>query len=277
MTDYNASRRFIKARSARLVGILPGRSTQIQGLFLHSTRSGVKDNGDGPGTENWATSSSNPGAYWDMLIFGTGQQVKSTYWERDEQPLWCAGKGGEGTWSAQDNFIQVEISQGTIDSKFTPESIESLCQFTAEMASIYKFPIIRIPDLVQVGVRPWGIADHANSANGRYYGKSDVGPLFSWWQYIQRSNEILKELTGEQGMTPEERKEFDELKKFVAQLRTQAWGPGKGADGKPSWDVPPPMRDSANPYADATMYDVAAQKSGRFTITGDVTLTTKGK
>lgn len=267
MTDYNASRRFIKARQARLVGTLPGRNSQIQGIFLHSTRSGVKNNDDGPGTESWATSSSNPGAYWDMLIFGTGQQVKSTYWEKDEQPLWCAGYGDEGTWSAQDNFIQVEISQGTVDSPFTPESIESLCQFVAEQARIYKFPLQRIQFMGQTGQRPWGIADHQNSANGRKYGKSDVGPLFPWDTFLTRTAELL---ANGGGMTEAERKEFNELREHVAQLRKQAWG--EGPDG-----APPPMRDSKNPYAKATMYDVEAMKAGgvstgTYVINGTVTL-----
>lgn len=203
MTDYNASRRFIKARLPRLVGNLPGRSKQIQGLFVHSTRGGTKNNDDGPGTEAWANHPQNPGGFWDMLFYGTGQQVKSTYWERDEEPRWCAGGGGPGsnTWSAQDNFIHCEISHGTIDSDFTPESIESFAQFTAEQSLIYKFPVKRIEFLTQKGPRPWGIADHQNSANGVYYGKSDVGPMFPWKSYLARVNEILK---GEEGVTKEE-------------------------------------------------------------------------
>lgn len=264
MTDYNASRRFIKARKASLVGNLTGRSKQIQGVFLHSTRSGVKDNDDGPGTENWATRSSNASSFWDFLIFGTGQQVKSTYWEKDEQPLWCAGYGEDGTWSAQDNFIHIEISQGTIDSEFTKESIESLCQFVAEQANIYKFPVRRIGHLDQYSqFRPWGIANHQDSDNGKKLGKSDVGPLFPWSQFLSRTTELLTE---GQAMSPAERKEFDELKEHVAQLRKQAWGEGKNGG-------PPPMRDKDNPYADATMYDVAKSAGkGTFRVSGTLRL-----
>lgn len=191
--DYNAKRRFIKARLPRLYAILPDRSRSIKGVFIHSTRSGRTDGDDGPGTENWANHPENPGAFWDMLIFENGQQVKSTNWETDEEPRWCAGAGGPGTWSAQRNYIHVEVAQGRPEDPYSAESIESLAQWIAEMARTYGFAITRIPYLSQTGKPPEGLAAHDASANGKVYGKSDPGPTFPWELLIRRINTINSE------------------------------------------------------------------------------------
>lgn len=204
-TDYNAQRRFIKARLPRLVGALPGRSAHIKGVFIHSTRSGRTDGDDGPGTENWANHPENPGGFWDLLIFENGQQVKSTNWEQDEQPLWCAGGGalGSGTWSAQDNYIHVELAQGTNDDPFTAEQMESLAQFVAEQALLHKFAVRRIDYLTQKGAPPEGLASHDASANGTHYGKSDPGTMFDWNLLIRRANAINSEIMEEEQMREE--------------------------------------------------------------------------
>ena len=194
MTDYNAGRRFIKARRASLVGVLPGRSKNIRGVFIHSTRGGSTDPNydDGPGTEAWGNSASNTGAFWDGLIYRTGQQVKCTNWEQDEQPLWAAGWGEAGTWSAQENYIHLEFAQSTINQLFSEEELESGAQWCAELARTYKFPVERIQFLSQTGAAPGGFCDHQNSANGKKLGKTDPGPLFPWGAFLGRVRELVE-------------------------------------------------------------------------------------
>jgi hypothetical protein len=215
MSDYNASRRFIRARRADLVGILPGRAHQIRGVFLHSTRSGRCGNPlEGVGTENWMSHPGNPGAAYDALIYPDGQQVQATRWDRDEQPLWAAGWGNAGTWSAQQNYIHIEIAQACIDDPFTPEQIESAAQWTAEIFRPLVAPFIeRIPFLAQVGTAPYGVADHQHSANGRKLGKSDPGPLWPWADYLARANQLLHE---EETMTPEQLARLERLERLLA-------------------------------------------------------------
>lgn len=205
MPDYNAGRRWIKARRGNLVGHLPGRAESICGVFVHATRSGRFGNDDGPGTENWGNHPGNPGGFQDIIIGGTGQQVQCCRWDLNEQPLWAGGDGGGSTWNAQQYYLHVEVSQGTIDSPFTEESIESAAQFTAEQSRIYGFEIVRIPFLAQVGVPPEGICDHQNSANGRKLGKSDPGPLWPWDRFIARARELAQQ---EDGMTDDQVKEI---------------------------------------------------------------------
>lgn len=188
MTDYNAERRFIRARLDRLVGNLPNRRSTIKGVFLHSTRSGRCGNPvEGEGTENWMFHPSNQGAAYDGLVYPNGQQVKAMRWEEDEQPLWAGGWGGERTWNAQQFYVHLEVAQGCIDDPFTDEQIESTAQWTAELAQRYAFDIKRIVFLDQTGVPPEGVCDHQNSANGAKLGKSDPGYMWPWEQFIKRA------------------------------------------------------------------------------------------
>jgi len=244
--DYNANRRFIKARLPRLVGSLPGRGKQIRGVFIHSTRSGNSGGDDGPGTENWANNPANPGAFWDALIYENGQQVKCTNWERDEQPLWAGGQGDGNTWSAQENYIHLEFAQGLISDPFTPAQMESGAQWIAEMARVHGFPVQRIEFLAQTGPRPYGLCDHEHSANGRKLGKSDPGPQFGWAALIERINEInrpepVPEPPGGDDVT---REEYDALAKRIYQLETQNWGENPKV----------PRGTPEQPYADSTMF-----------------------
>lgn len=179
--------RFIKARRADLVGINRGRSGRIRGVMIHATRSGRYDNDDGPGTENWGNNPNNGGAFQDAIVGGDGTRILCTNIERDEQPLWCAGWGGDETWNAQDYYLMVEFSQGTIDSRYTFEEIDSGAQLVGRWAKQYGFEIIRIPELWQTGYAPEGLCTHDRSANGRKLGKSDPGPLFPWEEFIRRA------------------------------------------------------------------------------------------
>lgn len=246
MVDYNAGRRFIKARNSWLVGHLPYRGQTIRGIFVHATRSGHSAGDDGPGTENWFGhpangTVANGGAMADMIIYESGQQVQCIHWELDEQPLWAGGWGGSETWNAQQFYIHVEMAQGTIDDPFTPEQMESLAQFTAEMARRYAFVVQRILFLSQVGKAPDGICDHEHSANGVKLGKSDPGPLFPWSDFIARANTLLQ--PEEEPMTPAERAEIDarfkamdaeilSLKNSRYQLGVAALGVEHAPDGR---------------------------------------------
>jgi hypothetical protein len=245
--DYNANRRFITSRLPRLVGNLPGRGKAIRGVFIHATRSGHSEGDDGPGTENWASNPSNTGAFWDALIYEDGQQVKCTNWEQDEQPLWAAGYGNSGTWSAQDNYIHIEFAQGTIDDEFTAAQLESGAQWIAEMARVHAFPVQRIAFLAQTGERPYGLADHENSANGRKLGKSDPGYRFPWAALIERITEINNPSRPEPenpGGDDVTREEYEALAARIYQLETQNWGEHPKV----------PRGTPEQPYADSTMF-----------------------
>jgi len=192
--------RFIKARNWWLVGTM---KRDIRGIMLHSTRSGVvnpSDYDDGPGTENYASSPNNLAAYWDMLTWRTGQRIKSTYWENDEFPQWCAGQGNAGTWPAHQYYLQHEIAQCRVDQPFSKDSILSVAEWTAVQCLTYNFKPERIDFLSQVGDAPRGICTHQGSANGVKLGKSDVGYMFPWDDFLGRVNEILEDV----GMTPQE-------------------------------------------------------------------------
>lgn len=194
MKDYNAERRFIRARLDRLVGKLPNRRNTIKGVYLHATRSGRCGNPvEGEGTENWMFHPSNQGSAYDGLVYPNGQQVKAMRWEEDEQPLWAGGYGDFGTWNAQQFYVHFEIAQGCIDDPFTDEQVESTAQWVAELAQRYVFDIRRIEFLFQTGVPPEGICDHEHSANGVKLGKSDPGHMWPWEQFIKRARVLARQ------------------------------------------------------------------------------------
>lgn len=206
MKDYNAERRFIRARLDRLVGHLPNRRNTIKGVFLHTTRSGRCGNPvECEGTENWMFHPSNKGSAYDGLVCGSGQQIKAMRWEEDEQPLWAGGYGDEGTWNAQQFYVHLEIAQACIDDPFTDEQVESTAQWTAELAKRYFFDISRIAFLSQTGVPPEGVCDHQHSANGAKLGKSDPGPLWPWEKFIKRAR-VLAGQDEDEDMLESERK-----------------------------------------------------------------------
>jgi N-acetylmuramoyl-L-alanine amidase len=217
VTDYNAGRRFARARLPRLFGTLPGRSTQIRGVFLHSTRSGRCGNpAEAEGTENWLNNPNNPGGAWDGLIGYDGEQVKCSHWERDEQPLWAGGFGGPGTWSAQANYLHIEICQPCITDPYTDAQVESVAQWTAELARVHGFDIVRIPYLEQVGEPPQGVTSHDSSANGRRLGKSDPGPLWPWDRFIARARQLAGHAEEDtMGMTPAELERLERLERLL--------------------------------------------------------------
>jgi N-acetyl-anhydromuramyl-L-alanine amidase AmpD len=197
---------------------LLNRGRQIVGVTLHSTRSGVRDGDDGPRTERWAANpqnrakdvNGNPldwGSFQDVIIFEDGTQVICTNWER-EFPSWCAGKGSDpNTWAMSDNYVQIEIGQGQLDEPFTAAAIDSTAQLVAAWAHQYGFPIQRIPFVTQVGAAPKGITTHEDCANGRYYGKSDPGPMFPWPEFLAKAQAYYD---GETDMVS--REEFEQFK-----------------------------------------------------------------
>ena len=192
-------RRPIRARNSWLVRPYPHRNEIIAGLMLHSTRSGQTSGDDGPRTEGWWNNPNNIvsdqppwGSYADILLFEDGTQVICTDWDR-EHAAWTAGYGNAGTWPAGHHYIQIEIAQGNTLDPFTPEQIDSLAQLTAELAERYQFPIERIPFLSQTGTPPRGICTHEASANGRKSGKTDVGPMFPWVQFLAAAAAYMEE------------------------------------------------------------------------------------
>lgn len=187
--DYNATRRQ-QVYLPRLVG---PRLRDIKGVMIHATRGGRSAGDDGPGTENWGNHPDNKGAFWDGLIYESGQQVRGCPDENVLQPLWCSGFGGPGTWIAQDFYFQLELAQGRAEDPFTPEQITSAAMWIAELARIHRFGIRRIPYLSQVGEPPEGICSHEDSANGKRLGKSDPGPMFPWDRFIEYCNFFLDE------------------------------------------------------------------------------------
>ncbi len=187
--DYNATRRQ-QDYLPRLVG---PRLRYIKGVMIHSTRGGRSAGDDGPGTERWGNHPDNPGAFWDGLVYESGQQVRGCPGENSLQPLWSAGLGDNGTWSAQDFYFQLELAQGRAEDPFTEEELTSAAQWVAELARIHGFAIRRIDFLVQVGLPPEGICSHEDSANGGRLGKSDPGPMFPWDRFIEMANSYLEE------------------------------------------------------------------------------------
>ena len=198
-------RRPIRARNSWLVRPYPHRNEIIAGLMLHSTRSGQTSGDDGPRTEGWWNNPNNIardqngvpfdppwGSYADILLFEDGTQVICTDWDR-EHAAWTAGYGNAGTWAAGHYYIQIEIAQGNTLDSFSPEQIDSLAQLTAELAERYQFPVERIPFLAQTGVPPRGICTHEDSANGRKTGKTDVGPMFPWAQFLAAAAAYMEE------------------------------------------------------------------------------------
>lgn len=187
--NYNEARR----RGLYQPHLVGYRLRPITGVMIHSTRGGRSAGDDGPGTENWGNSAYNLGAFWDGLVFESGQQVRGCPDERSRQPLWCAGYGDNGTWSAQDFYFQLELAQGTIDDPFPHEQLVSAAQWVAELADKHGFIIRRIPYLSQVGEPEDGICSHEDSANGRRLGKSDPGPMFPWDTFIKLAQSFQNE------------------------------------------------------------------------------------
>lgn len=179
--NYNETRR----QGLFLASLIGVRLRDIKGVMIHTTRGGRSAGDDGPGTEKWGNNLNNTGAFWDGLVFESGQQVRGCPDENSLQPLWCAGFGDNGTWSAQDFYFQLELAQGTIDDLFPHEQLVSAAQWVAELATIHKFTIRRILYLSQVGFPEDGICSHEGSANGRKLGKSDPGPMFPWDTFIK--------------------------------------------------------------------------------------------
>lgn len=188
--DYNATRRQ-QDYLPRLVG---PRLRDIKGVMIHSTRGGRSAGDDGPGTERWGNHPDNPGAFWDGLVYESGQQVRGCPGKYTLQPLWSAGFGSAGTWSAQDYYFQLELAQGRAEDPFTEEELTSAAQWVAELARIHGFTIQRINYLDQVGDPPRGICSHEASANGKRLGKSDPGPMFPWDRFIEMANSYLEEV-----------------------------------------------------------------------------------
>jgi hypothetical protein len=195
----------------------PIRGSRIVGVTLHSTRSGVRDGDDGPRTERWATNADNrvidrggsvSGSFQDIIIFEDGTQVECCDWET-EMPTWTAGYGIDpNTWAMSDNYIQIELSQGTVDEPFDKRCIDSAAQLVAELAHRYGFPIRRIPYIDQLGTPPAGITSHEDCANGRYYKKSDPGPIFPWDAFLTGAQKYY-DVGGGERMTENEKREAD--------------------------------------------------------------------
>ena len=185
MTAY--PRRFIKARLPRLVARNTNRPGGICGVMIHATRSGTSMSAtEDLGTENWMNNPNNGGAAYDALVYRNGLQVQGCRWEEGEEPRWAAGWGEQGSWSAQDHYLHLEIPQGTTFDPYDYAAIDSAAQWVAEWSRTYTFPLERIPWLAQTGVPPRGICTHEGSSNGRRLGKSDPGPVFPWDLFLGR-------------------------------------------------------------------------------------------
>lgn len=176
----------------------PNRRSEIAGICIHSSRGGPKSSvaNDGPATENWMASPQNGSATqgWggscDLIIYDIGTRVKVTDWD-SESPTYGAGYGNflpPLGWDCSRYYLQVELAQHIASAPFDDRTIDSLAEWTANMALRYNFPIVRLPFLSQTGNPiPRGITAHDACQNGIRLGKTDPGPLFPWSEYMQKA------------------------------------------------------------------------------------------
>lgn len=207
--------RLIKKRLSHLFAPYPNRRAIIAGATLHSTRSGHESGDDGPRTEGWDANPLNLNSFQDILMFEDGTTVFCTDWER-EFATWTAGYADPKvgwSWAMGHHYIQVEVAQGTLNEPFKPAQLDALARLLALLAKEYNFPLVRLPYLTQKETPvPRGISAHDACANGRYYGKSDPGPLFPWDAVLASARAYADEGDDMADVT---RAEFEEFKRIT--------------------------------------------------------------
>lgn len=249
-------RRWIKARNSWLVGYFPRRWEYIAGMMLHATRSGKCGNPvEGINTEGWWSNPTNVvydengqpsfGSFADWLLHNDGTQIQCTAVSAGEFAKWTAGYGRGNTWAAGHYYIQVELPQACNEDGYSDVVIDSIAELTAELAHLYKFPIVRLPYLTQTGTPPRGISSHDNCANGTVYGKSDPGSTFPWQRYLTLANEYYNG-KGD-AMTPAEQAEFNDMKMRIKRCENLLAGNGISSQGTTTVDL---VGDEALEYAD---------------------------
>ena len=203
------------------------RLESIAGVMLHATRAGSSDPhyDDALGTANWARSAQNGnaeqnwGSSWDLIIArANGLRLVMTEYDK-QYPSWGAGYGNNGTWAASMYYVQLELAQTTYDQPYTGVQVESCAEICALLSIVCDFPLVRIPFLHQTGPAPKGICTHEHSANGVKIVKSDPGHLWPWDDFLEQAKSIKNEMLGGIApMTPDERAEFDQMKKRLDTL-----------------------------------------------------------
>jgi hypothetical protein len=169
----------------------PDRGDRICGVTAHSSRGPTTMALQGQAVENWMANASNGsaaqgwGSSCDVVIFATGdRRVMLNY--RKERPLYGAGYGNAGSWDMGAIHLQVELAQPDNDTPFTFACIDSFAEFCAAAAIEFNFPLVRLPFINQTEQPfPRGISSHDATMNGRKLGKTDVGKMFPWPQFME--------------------------------------------------------------------------------------------
>jgi hypothetical protein len=173
-------------------------------IAIHATRSGqigptwdlAKEFG---ATVNWFESTANQardkngnllgyGACASNIIGGNGEL--GIVLSDDLRPTWGMGFGAPGaitTWPVDYYAISYEVCQATIYTPFTDAQYNRLAFECWMRHVLYGIPMVFLPYLTQTeNPVPAGITRHDNCANGKYYGKSDPGPLFDEAKLLER-------------------------------------------------------------------------------------------
>lgn len=141
----------------------------VLGACFHGTRSGHPNNPtEGTGTVGYCltpgTTSYNFIIDWDGTIY---ELVPP----------------GTAAWHAEElnyTFLGVAFAQGVESDPITREQHASARWLVTKLSGEHHFPLRRIPGTL---AGPWadkGLTQHMDTAQGRRWGKSDVGPNLDW-------------------------------------------------------------------------------------------------
>lgn len=136
----------------------------IYGVVVHATRSGTPNNPtEGIGTVNYCLTPGTASYHYVIDTDGTVYELVP--------PGLAAWHATYLNWS----HLGIAVAQGTIDDPVTDAQHASLEWLLRKEAAEYGFPYRRAVDEAQTG-----IIQHADTAQGRTFGKTDVGPQLDW-------------------------------------------------------------------------------------------------
>jgi hypothetical protein len=159
------------ARPAYIVKRSPndsGAMGAIYGIVVHATRSGTMNNpNEGIGTVNYCCRAGTTS--YNYIIDRDGSVYELV-------------PPGRAAWHAAElnyNWLGVALAQGHVDDPITDQQHETLAWLLRMLCQQYEIPLKRLATLAGPKADR-GIVEHKDTAQGRGYGKSDVGAQLDW-------------------------------------------------------------------------------------------------
>jgi hypothetical protein len=142
--------------------------------------------------------------------------------EDNQQPTYCAGYGGAGTWAIDEYGIAYEWAQNNAAIPYSDLMYRRGAKEIAIKCKLYGIPPVFLSLPSQTGPVPKGIVRHDRCENGAKLGKSDPGNQFNEALFLSYLTAELEE--DDMALTPRQEAALEEMAKLTVDSYTDSAG-----------------------------------------------------